>query len=195
MYDYLKGTIVEKGINHVVIDVAGVGYYALASSTTLADLTIGQVQKLFVKLLVKEDDHSLCAFSQRREREFFTHLIGVSGIGQRVAMNMISQADYSDILLWIIGADEKKLTKLPGLGKKTAQRLIVELKDKFVKQYGSDLPADLARDVTAAPQPSDEVLLALSGLGFQREEIKLMLQGVDTTALTVEEAIKYALKR
>ncbi len=195
MYDYLEGTIVEKGINSLVIDVAGVGYYALASTTTLADLSIGQVKKLFVKLLVKEDDHSLCAFSQRREREFFIHLIGVSGIGQRVAMNMISQADYSDILLWIISADEKKLTKLPGLGKKTAQRLIVELKDKFVKQYGASLPDQVAADVVKTTQPSDEVLLALSGLGFQREEIKLMLQGVDTTTLTVEEAIKYALKR
>ncbi len=195
MYDYLEGTIVEKGLNDVVIDVAGVGYYALASTTTLSDLTVGQVKKLFVKLLVKEDDHSLCAFSQRREREFFTHLIGVSGIGQRVAMNMISQADYSDILLWIISADEKKLTKLPGLGKKTAQRLIVELKDKFVKQYGASLPDEVAADAIKITQPSDEVLLALSGLGFQRDEIKLMLQGIDTSTLTVEEAIKYALKR
>lgn len=195
MYDYLSGTIIEKGLNDFVIDVAGIGYYLLASTTTLADLTIGRVEKVYVKLLVKEDDHSLCGFSQRREREFFLHLISVSGIGQRVAMNMISQANYSDILVWIVSGDEKQLTKLPGLGKKTAQRLIVELKDKFIKQYGDRLTAGAVPQQVVNDQPSDDVLLALTGLGFQREEIKLMLKGVDTTTLTVEEAIKYALKR
>ncbi len=194
MYDYLNGTIIEKGLNDFVIDVGGVGYYLTASTMTLADLTVGQTSKVFVKLLVKEDDHSLCGFSQKREREFFLHLISVSGIGQRVAMNMISHANYTDILIWIISGDEKSLTKLPGLGKKTAQRLIVELKDKFVKQYGEHVSAVTSVDVVTT-QPSDEVLLALSGLGFQRDEIKQMLKGVDTSTLTVEEAIKYALKR
>ncbi len=195
MYDYLRGVIVEKGINHCVVEVAGVGYYLLCSATTLNELAVGQEQKVYVKLLVKEDDHSLCGFSQSREREFFMHLISVSGIGQRVAMNMISSADYGDILIWIVNGDDKQLTKLPGLGKKTAQRLIVELKDKFIKCYGTDLSELSSVDTSVMAAPPDDVLLALSGLGFQKEEIKQMLQGVDTSTLTVEAAIKRALKR
>lgn len=195
MYQYMIGEVVEKGLNYVVLDVSGIGYYLMASSATISNLKIGKLEKLYTKLIVKEDDMRLCGFYEQEEREFFEHLISVSGIGQRVAMNILSERDYTSVLESILNADEKQLVKLPGLGKKTAQRLIVELRDKFTKLYGKDvvnLNSGLAQSQMA--QVNNDVLLALMGLGFKKEEIQMMLKGIDTTSLTVEEAIKYALK-
>lgn len=195
MYQYFKGEIVEKGSNYVVIDVNGVGYYLTASAATLQYLKIGEIQKIYTKLIVKEDAQSLCGFFEEEERGFFEHLISVSGIGQRVAMNILSEKNYISVLEAIIKADEKQLTKLPGLGKKTAQRLIVELRDKFTKLYGRDIESlDSTLNITSQPCVNQDVLLALMGLGFKKDEVQMMLKDVNTTSLTVEEAIKHALK-
>ncbi len=190
MYQYIKGTITEKGLNYLVLECAGIGYYMTASSTTLASLALGEQTKVYTKLIVREDAHLLCAFATINEREFFENLISVSGIGQKVAMNMLSAADYSDILAWIVAGDEKKLTKMPGLGKKTAQRLIVELRDKLSKQYGAVASQAGVEPINSVNQ---DIMIALTGLGFGSDEIAAMLAGIDLTNLSIEDAIRLAL--
>ncbi len=190
MYQYIKGTITEKGLNYLVLECVGIGYYMTASSTTLASFVLGEQAKVYTKLIVREDAHLLCAFATLNEREFFENLISVSGIGQKVAIGMLSDADYSDILTWIVSGDEKALTKLSGIGKKTAQRLIVELRDKLKKRYG-----EVASSGNLQPLKEDnqDVMIALMGLGFSSDEIAKMLSGVDVANLSVEEAIRMAL--
>lgn len=194
MYQYIKGTITDKGVDYCVLEANGVGYYISVSTTTLDSVRLDEQVKLYTKLIVREDAHLLCGFSEVNEREFFDHLISVSGIGQKVAMAMLSHASYAHIMQWIISADEKSLTKLPGLGKKTAQRLIVELRDKFKKAYSADMAVIEKTAAPASVQTDEDILLALMGLGFKREEIQRMLSGVDTTNMTIEQAIKHALK-
>lgn len=195
MYRYFYGEVVEIGIDRVVLDVHGIGYQLEVSRFTADALSLGQRAKLFAVMLIKEDEHALCGFIVDEERIVFDHLISVSGIGRRVAMGMLSKASYDKILEWLITGDEKRLTELPGLGKKTAQRLIVELKDKLRKAYGHEFKGmELANAYVEHPVQED-VYLALSGLGFKKEEIATMLLGVDLSELTVEKAIQYALTK
>lgn len=195
MYRYLYGEVVEMMLDQVVLDVHGVGYLLDVTSYTLSSIKLGDRVKLYTKQLIKEDEHALCGFFDDSERLVFEQLISVSGIGKRVAMNMLSKAPYARILEWLITGDEKQLTTLPGLGKKTAQRLIVELRDKLKKAYGGkDISAsDFSFSVQGHSDLQEDVYLALSSLGFKRDEISLMLKGVDLENLTVEKAIKLAL--
>ncbi len=197
MYRYLYGEVVEMMLDQVVLDVHGVGYLLDVTSYTQSAIKLGERVKLYTKQLIKEDEHALCGFFDDNERLVFEQLISVSGIGKRVAMSMLSKAPYARILEWLITGDEKQLTTLPGLGKKTAQRLIVELRDKLKKAYGGkDIgTADLSFMVQGQGHSDlqEDVYLALSSLGFKRDEIALMLKGVDLENLTVEKAIKLAL--
>lgn len=194
MYQYIKGTITDKGLDYCVLEANGIGYYISVSTTTLNAVRLDEQVKLYTKLIVREDAHFLCGFAEVNEREFFEHLISVSGIGQKVAMAMLSHAAYTHIMQWIISADEKSLIKLPGIGKKSAQRLIVELRDKFKKAYSADMAAIEHTTVQSSAQLDEDILLALMGLGFKREEIQRMLSGVNTANMTIEQAIKHALK-
>ncbi|MCK8059065.1 MULTISPECIES: Holliday junction branch migration protein RuvA [unclassified Fusibacter] len=193
MYRYIKGEVVEKGLDHIVLDVGGIGYYLSATTTSITHVKLGEVSKLYTKLMIKEDEHSLCGFTDENELIFFEHLISVSGIGKRVAMGMLSNESYARIMEWIITANEKMLTGLPGLGKKTSQRVIVELRDKLKKTYGADLKSAGSFSEGVMVSSSEDVMLALLGLGFKKDEINSMLSGVDLATLSVEDAIKYAL--
>lgn len=193
MFRYLYGEVVEIGIDRVVLDVHGVGYLLEISRFSADALQLGERRKLYVLQIIKEDEHSLCGFLEDEERVVFEQLISVSGIGRRVAMGMLSKAPYDKILEWLITGDEKQLTELPGLGKKTAQRLIVELRDKLKKTYGHDYKTLQDAAKTSQHPVQEDVYLALSGLGFKKEEISKMLMGIDLDSLTVEGAIKLAL--
>lgn len=195
MYRYFYGEVVEITTDKLVLDVHGVGYQLEVSRFTADAVKLGERVKLYAVTLIKEDEHALCGFISDEERVVFEHLISVSGIGRKVAMGMLSKASYDKILEWLITGDEKQLTELPGLGKKTAQRLIVELRDKLKKAYGGDFKV-LSEATAASSAPvQEDVYLALSGLGFKREEISKMLAGIDLASLTVEKAIKLALTR
>jgi Holliday junction DNA helicase RuvA len=193
MYRYIKGEVAEKGLDYLVLDVGGIGYLLSATTNSLQQVKLGDIAKLYTKLMIKEDEHSLCGFIDENELVFFEHLISVSGIGKRVAMGMLSNESYSRIMEWIITANEKMLTGLPGLGKKTSQRVIVELRDKLKKTYGADLTSTSNLAGGTYSSSSEDVMLALLGLGFKKEEIITMLSGVDLASLSVEDAIKYAL--
>ena len=203
MYRYIKGLVVEKGLDYIVLDVGGVGYQLLTSLNSLNSLVLGETGLLYTVMIVKEDEISLCGFAEDEERRFFEYLTGVSGIGKKNAISMLSASNYSQIAAMIIHADEKALTSLPSIGKKTAQRLILELKDKLSKEYGqlnaqrSFKEASSSDDGTKelSFKVADEASMALKALGFTHSEVHEMLRGLDLQNLSVEQILSEALAR
>lgn len=207
MYRYIRGLVVEKGLDYIVLDVGGIGYRLLTSLNSLNSLTLDEMATLYTIMIVKEDEISLCGFVDDDERRFFEHLTAVSGIGKKNAISMLSASHYAQIATMIIHADEKALVCLPSIGKKTAQRLIVELKDKLSKEYGN-LKSQSSSDTGAsssglfgeeidsgASKSANEAMMALRALGFTHTEVHEMLKGLDLQSLSVEEMISKALSR
>lgn len=134
MYSYIKGTIEELYLDHIVIDNNNIGYRINVSSNTLKDLQLGNMAKIYTKLIVREDDMSLCGFASRKELEMFKLLTSVSKIGPKVGLGILSCATPPQLSAYILSEDIAKLSKCPGVGKKTAERIILELKDKVDKE-------------------------------------------------------------
>lgn len=195
MYRYIRGIVTEKGGDYIVVESGGLGYLLLTSMSSLQSLKIGDEAKLYCVLIVREDEISLCGFAQDEERRFFEYLTGVSGIGKKNAISMLGFADYMDIVAMILQADEKKLQGLPSVGKKTAQRLILELRDKLKKQYGEPTWQSVHVGATSTDGGEHEAVIGLRGLGFHPSEIQAMLSGLDLENMSVEEIISKALLR
>ena len=194
MYYYVNGTVAEIGPNLAVIDCGGVGYACATTNYTLAQLKRGEQAKLYTYLHVREEIFDLYGFSTQAELSSFKMLLGVSGVGPKVALAILSSGTPDQLALSIVTGDEKSLTGVPGIGKKIAQRIILELKDKLAKeQTGFD-----ARMGTLSPIPAggktQEAASALAVLGYSSQEISAALKGVDA-ALPVEEMIRIALKK
>ncbi len=194
MYYYVNGTVAEIGPNLAVIDCGGVGYACATTNYTLAQLKRGEQAKLYTYLHVREEIFDLYGFSTQAELSSFKMLLGVSGVGPKAALAILSSGTPDQLALSIVTGDEKSLTGVPGIGKKIAQRIILELKDKLAKeQTGFD-----ARMGTLSPIPaggkSQEAASALAVLGYSSQEISAALKGVDA-ALPVEEMIRIALKK
>ena len=194
MYYYVTGTVAEIGPNLAVIDCGGVGYACATTNYTLAQLKRGEQAKLYTYLHVREEIFDLYGFSTQAELSSFKMLLGVSGVGPKAALAILSSGTPDQLALSIVTGDEKSLTGVPGIGKKIAQRIILELKDKLAKeQTGFD-----ARMGTLSPIPAggktQEAASALAVLGYSSQEISAALKGVDA-ALPVEEMIRIALKK
>lgn len=194
MYYYVNGTVAEIGPNLAVIDCGGVGYACATTNYTLAQLKRGEQAKLYTYLHVREEIFDLYGFSTQAELSSFKMLLGVSGVGPKAALAILSSGTPDQLALSIVTGDEKSLTGVPGIGKKIAQRIILELKDKLSKeQTGFD-----ARMGTLSPIPAggktQEAASALAVLGYSSQEISAALKGVDA-ALPVEEMIRIALKK
>lgn len=194
MYYYVNGTVAEIGPNLAVIDCGGVGYACATTNYTLAQLKRGEQAKLYTYLHVREEIFDLYGFSSQAELSSFKMLLGVSGVGPKAALAILSSGTPDQLALSIVTGDEKSLTGVPGIGKKIAQRIILELKDKLAKeQTGFD-----ARMGTLSPIPAgektQEAASALAVLGYSSQEISAALKGVDA-ALPVEEMIRIALKK
>lgn len=194
MYYYVNGTVAEIGSNLAVIDCGGVGYACATTNYTLAQLKRGEQAKLYTYLHVREEIFDLYGFSTQAELSSFKMLLGVSGVGPKAALAILSSGTPDQLALSIVTGDEKSLTGVPGIGKKIAQRIILELKDKLAKeQTGFD-----ARMGTLSPIPAggktQEAASALAVLGYSSQEISAALKGVDA-ALPVEEMIRIALKK
>ena len=194
MYYYVNGTVAEIGPNLAVIDCGGVGYACATTNYTLAQLKRGEQAKLYTYLHVREEIFDLYGFSTQAELSSFKMLLGVSGVGPKAALAILSSGTPDQLALSIVTGDEKSLTGVPGIGKKIAQRIILELKDKLAKeQTGFD-----ARMGTLSPIPAggktQEAASALAVLGYSYQEISAALKGVDA-ALPVEEMIRIALKK
>ena len=191
MYSYIKGIIEEINLDHIVIDNNGIGYKINASANTLLKVKIGHECKIYTKLIVKEDDMSLCGFYDKEELKMFELLTSISKIGPKVGLGILSFASPRQIGAYILSEDIVKLSKAPGVGKKTAERIVLELKDK-VDKNNVEFEATL---LTSQPVvvSQDEALDALVALGYSLQESKEAVQKCKKDGLNTEDIIKKSL--
>lgn len=198
MIDFIKGYIVEIGSGHIVIENKGMGYRAAASTFTISDLNqVGDEVLLYTHMIVREDDISLCGFSTHQERTLFRLLTSVSGVGTKVAVGILSTIHLHDLASVIVTGDVTRLTKAPGVGKKTAQRIILELKDKIDKQIKSEgLAFSVEAPISAGQVGSGarEALEAMLALGYTQQEAEKVLTKIDGIEKSTEDIIKEALR-
>lgn len=195
MFYYLDGKVAELGQGMAVIDCNGVGYLVNTSLTTQSRLKVGERSKLYISESVREDAFELFGFATKSEKRSFDLLIGVSGVGPKAALSILSAYTPEALAMAILSGDEKALTVAPGIGKKIAQRVILELKDKLAKESGDfELPMKSGAPVAVGDGKLSDAAAALAVLGYGPAEINVALKGVDVAPLTVEEIIKAALK-
>ena len=197
MFYYLKGIAAHVAPNLAVIDCGGVGYACRTTSYTLSALQVGQEAKLYTHLNVREDAMELYGFATENETNCFQMLISVSGVGPKAALSILSANTPEGLATAIITGNEKALTVAPGVGKKIAQRVLLELKDKLAK---GQLPAAGesygGSGLTVIPQDkTSEATAALAVLGYGPAEINLALKGLDLAALSLEDIVRQALKK
>ena len=197
MFYYVQGAVTHVAPNLAVIDCGGVGYACHTTSNTLAALNMGKVSKLYTYLYVKEEIFELYGFATEGELNSFQMLLGVSGVGPKAALAILSANTPESLALAVVSGNEKALTSAPGIGKKIAQRIILELKDKLAKgQFTAGGGEAFAGGVTIIPEDkASEASAALAVLGYSQQEITLALRGLDLDALTLEEIIRQALKK
>lgn len=188
MIGFLRGKLLRKQPPHLVIDVHGVGYEVEAPMSTFYDLPdVGSEITLFTHLTVREDAHILFGFGSETERRFFRSLIRVNGVGPKLALTILSGISLDAFVRCVHENDSVSLTRLPGIGKKTAERLVVEMRDRL-----DDFGAPATAGVSAHPR--DEALSALVALGYKPNEASHMLRGVKDDNLSSEELIRRALQ-
>lgn len=198
MIGYIKGIIDEIGIDYILIENNGIGYKLLVSTTTLSQLSIGQEAKIYTKMIVREDDISLCGFYSKEEEEMFKLLTSVSKVGTKVGMGILSFAPPARIQAIIINSDVTAMSKAPGVGKKTAERIILELKDKVGKIVIDGLDTmenlPLSGKEIAIDNLEDEAISALIALGYTSSEAQESVNFVKQPGMDVEVIIKKALE-
>lgn len=191
MIHHLKGKLVEKNPTYVVIECAGVGYFLNISLNTYGQISDSELVTLFTALIVKEDSHTLYGFSNSLEREIFKMLISVSGIGPGTARTMLSSLTTEEVQHAIAGGEVAVIQSVKGIGAKTAQKVIIELKDKITKTYGISQTS-----VGVDNSVKEEALSALEVLGFVKKQAEKAVTAVLKTSpdVTVEKLIKLSLK-
>ena len=197
MFYYVQGTVAHIAPNLAVIDCGGVGYACKTTTNTISTLNRGKVHKLYTHLYVKEEIFELYGFATESELNSFQMLLGVSGVGPKAALAILSYNTPESLAMAIVSGNEKALTAAPGIGKKIAQRIILELKDKMAKgQLTIGGMETFAGGVTIIPEDkTSEASAALAVLGYSQQEIMLALKGLDLQSLTLEEIIKQCLKK
>lgn len=192
MYAYIAGEVVQKAAAYAVIDVGGVGYQIFTDTFSLNSIKTGEKAKLYTHLKVAEDDMTLYGFLTQEQKTMFEKLLSISGIGPKAAASVLSVMRVNDIAAAVISNDDKAFTNVPGIGKKTAQRLVLELKEKvdFEDAIGMDMDmTELSQDAAA------EAAAALAGLGYNRQEAVAAIAAVRSLGDTAEELVGLALKR
>ncbi len=198
MYYYVSGTVAHVEPYLAVIDCGGVGYACRTTTYTLSQIKKGDRAKLFTYLSVREDAMDLYGFFSQEELKLFQQLISVSGVGPKAALGILSSSSPANLAMSIITGDEKALTAAQGVGKKIAQRVILELKDKLAKGQsvsasGESVPGPA---MTVIPQNKlSEASAALAVLGYSQAEINVALKGIDIDGESLEQIIRLALKR
>lgn len=190
MYEYIKGRLEYLYEDYLVIDVNGIGYKLFASKNTISSFKTGMEAKVFTHLQVKEDDMVLFGFHTREELGMFRLLISVSGVGPKAAISLLSQYRPQDIAASIMGKDISRLTKAPGIGKKIAERILLELKDKI------DIESVMLDNTM--PQPTDEiseVIEALVSLGYNYTIAANAVAKLKDTQKPIDSLIKDALRQ
>ena len=197
MFYYVQGTVAHIGPYLAVIDCGGVGYACRTTNHTIAALTRGKSAKLYTYLHVREEVFELYGFISESELNCFEMLIGVSGVGPKAALAILSSNTPEGLAMAIVSGNEKALTSAPGIGKKIAQRIILELKDKLAKgQLTASGGETFAGGVTIIPEDKTSGAAAEpTGLGYTQGEISPALRGVDMENLSLEDVIRQALKK
>lgn len=196
MFYYVNGTVAEIETGLAVIDCSGVGYACATTNYTLSQLKKGERAKLYTYLNVREDAMEMFGFASQSELRSFKMLIGVSGVGPKAALSILSSTTPQQLSMAVVMGDEKALTAAPGIGKKIAQRIILELKDKLIKEQGGfEAGSGAAAAMPAQNNKAGEAAAALAVLGYGSQEIAAALKGIDMDALPLEEIIRQSLKK
>ena len=197
MIGLLRGRILGKQPPQLLLDVQGVGYELEAPMTTFYDLpAVGEEVTLFTHLAVREDAHTLYAFAKLSDRDLFRSLLRVNGVGAKLALTILSGMDGPSFARCVQESDTATLVRLPGVGKKTAERLIIELRDRLDAVPAGDSTSLASGSTEAAGQgsPVEEAVTALVGLGYKPNEASRMVRVIDATELSSEEIIRQALQ-
>ncbi len=198
MFAYIKGVLESKNENYVVVDVNGIGYKIFMPNRGISKLPeIGDMVKVHTYYYVREDNISLYGFNTQEELKMFELLISVSGIGTKSALAILSEISPSSFALSVISGDVSSLVKIPGIGNKTAQRMILELKDKFKTEQAITKNSMENIDIGYSNSNDNisEASSALQVLGYTKREVDKVLSNSDFSKLSVEDIIKEALKK
>jgi len=197
MIGLLRGIILSKQPPQLLLDVQGVGYELEAPMTTFYDLpAVGAEITLFTHLAVREDAHTLYAFAKLSDRALFRNLLRVNGVGAKLALTILSGMDAPAFARCVQESDSAALVRLPGVGKKTAERLIIELRDRLDSMPVTDdsMPAATGANAAAHGRPVEDAVNALVGLGYKPQEASRMVRRVEAAELSSEEIIRQALQ-
>ncbi|MCR1898216.1 Holliday junction branch migration protein RuvA [Irregularibacter muris] len=193
MFEFIKGNLEEVLADGIVVEIQGIAYRIYTSQLLLNELPpIGSTIKIYLHMNVREDDISLYGFLSKDERNMYRSLNSVSGVGPKAAMGILSIYNANEIIWAIVGEDTKTLTKAPGIGKKTAQRIILELKDKLKVE---DIKVTENTNTSSEnPEVKEEAIEALSALGYQSSQIFRIINDVYREGMSIEVLIKETLK-
>lgn len=195
MYAYIKGTLEEKTKDSIVIDAGGIGYRIFISEQSLSKLgELGETIKVYTHYHVREDNISLYGFLNNEELKMFELLLQVSGIGAKTAITMLSNITPSQFALAVISNDIKELVKIPGIGTKSAQRMILELKDKLKVENAIEEKSETKTEEISNVEAINEATQALQILGYNKAEIKRVFEKIQLKNASTEDIIKNALK-
>ena len=195
MFYYLNGTITVLDTGLAVVDCGGVGYACHTTNYTISRLQVGRQARLYTYCNIKEDAFDIFGFYTREELDCFEKLLSVGGVGPKAALAILSVVTPDQFTLAVMTQDEKTLTMAQGVGKKMAQRILLELKDKIA---GAQMELNAAQMDTAPAMRGSktaEATAALASLGYSQQEIVMALKGLDLESLTLEQIIKQCLKK
>ena len=194
MFAYIKGSLEMKSSGYIVIDINGLGYKIFMSQSNID--TIGELHniiKVFTYVKVREDDISIFGFKTQEELKMFELLISVSGVGAKSALVMLSCIEPSDFAIAVISNDVKILTKVPGIGNKSAQRIILELKDKLKEEQIEEKLKDSSKKTKDNSENINEAISGLMVLGYSKKDIEKAFEHLDIDNLSIEDLIKKGL--
>lgn len=194
MFAYIKGSLEEKSSNYIVIEVMGIGYKIFMGESIINTLgELGDIIKIYTHYHVREDDISLYGFKTNEELRMFELLISVSGVGAKSALTMISSIEPSEFAIAVISNDTSKLVKVPGIGAKTAARIVLELKDKLKNEQVMTKESKEVKMNIIDNETINEAISALQVLGYHKKEIEKVLEKLDLKEMSLEEMIKQGL--
>ena len=195
MFYHLEGTVTELMPNLAVLDCGGVGFAVNITASTAAQLRMGEKKRLYIAEAITESSFDLYGFASKGEKSCYEMLISVSGVGPKAALSILSCNTPEGLALAVMNGDEKALTAAPGIGKKIAQRILLELKDKIAKELGSvDIPAVSAYTPTADSSAVGDAMAALTMLGYSSAEIAPIIKKLDVNGMSAEDIIRAVLK-
>lgn len=197
MFYYIEGKVTHMEPHIAVIDCAGVGYLLNVTNQTQSKLRTNETARLYTYVNIREDAIELYGFYDIQERDCFKLLLGISGVGAKVALSILSTVTPEKFALAVLSDDEKAITQSPGVGKKLAQRIMLELKDKLKKSFGNTKQSGIVLNdqiLNDDPDKLSEAVMALQVLGYAASEAASALAGVDGNE-SVENMVRYALKR